>query len=154
LTHSRDYADRQLVEETARADRATRARRRLRTALAATLALLLVAGGTTWLAVNRQQAAQKASQQALFTALSAEADKLAATNPSLAAQLDLVAYRLRPTLQRAVSLIATQNATLSTSLDGGTDRVLSVAISSDGRTVVSGPGDYGKIRLWNLTDSA
>jgi DNA-binding SARP family transcriptional activator/energy-coupling factor transporter ATP-binding protein EcfA2 len=117
LTISRDYADRQLADETARADRAARARSRLRTALAAAIALLLVAGGATWLAVNRQQAAQKASQQALLNAIGAEADRFSTTDPSLAAQLNLVAYRLRPTPQRAATLISTENTALATILN-------------------------------------
>ena len=64
LTASRDYADRELAEEIARADRQTRARRRLVAALAAAISLLLVASGATWLAVNRQQAASDAGRQA------------------------------------------------------------------------------------------
>src|SRR6185312_13864067 len=43
LTASRDYSDRQLQEEIARADRQARASRRLRAALATALCLLLVA---------------------------------------------------------------------------------------------------------------
>jgi DNA-binding SARP family transcriptional activator/energy-coupling factor transporter ATP-binding protein EcfA2 len=153
LTASRDYADRELAEETARADRQTRAQRRLVAALAAAVSLLLVAAGATWLAINGARAAQSATRLAQFTSVSAQADRFGATDPSLAAQLDLVAYRMRPTPQRYTTLLSTENAALSSTLTGHTGQVFSVAFSPNGHTLASGGIDTA-IRLWNVTDPA
>jgi WD40 repeat protein len=103
LTASRDYADRELAEESARADRQARARRRLLAALAAAVSLLLVAAGATRAAVNRQHAADA-------SALRADADRLAAAAatvaaPDLSLLLAAQAYKTERTPQTEAALL-------------------------------------------------
>ncbi len=155
LAASRDYADRELAQETARADRQARARRRLLAALAAALSLLLVAAGATWLAVNRQQAASTAGRQA-------QADRLGA--------LALVTPDLDRSLLLAVQAVRTHDdwetrgdllAVLSRSpqalrqvrgINDQTGSIEHVALTPDGSTLVATEGSGGgHVFTWNAT---
>ena len=57
---------------------------------------------------------------------------------SLAAQLDLTAYRMRPTPDLYTALINAGNTALSTPLAGHTNAVYAVAFSPDGHTLATG----------------
>ncbi|MER6026430.1 AAA family ATPase [Streptomyces sp. NPDC001851] len=116
-----------------------------RTAVAALVALALVAGGTAVIAWKQRD-------DAVFEQVLAEADRVERTDPSLAAQLDLVAHRLRPddegTYSRLISIV---NAPLATPLSGHTGAVYLTSFSPDGKTLATASYDR-TVRLWNVAD--
>ncbi len=144
--------------------RRTRRFRRL-TALAAALliAVLAVAGGFAylWQKASAEESAANAekltAESRLLAAIAneavAEAGQLQSTDPSLAAQLELVARHLDPTPSNTSQLLDTANIPLSSPLTGPTGPVDSVAFSPDGHTLAAGSDD-GTIWLWNVTDPA
>ncbi len=75
-------------------------------------------------------------------------DQLTAADPSLAAQLDLVGYRLSPSPQSAARLRDLAQAPLAALVPGRTGTVTSVAFSPDGR-ILAGGNDEGDLQLWS-----
>ncbi|MFI2201955.1 hypothetical protein ACH47Z_14510 [Streptomyces sp. NPDC020192] len=128
---------------------AVRLRRRTvllsRAAVAALVVLALVAGGSAVIAWQQRD-------DAVFEQVLAEADRVQHTDPSLAAQLDLVAHRLRPgdegTYSRLISIV---NAPLATPLSGHTGAVYLTSFSPDGKTLATASYDR-TVRLWNVAD--
>ena len=78
LAESSAYADRQMAEQVARADREARGRRRTRAVAAGLAAALLVAAVTGGLAVHQQQVAAAEAEAADAAALHADATRLGA----------------------------------------------------------------------------
>jgi WD40 repeat protein len=127
---------------------------RLRRAAAAALAVLtLVSAVTAGLAVHDNSQAVKARNQAITNQVAAEAEQLQATDPSLAAQLDLVNRRLDPTPDNTSRLLSIASIPLSNPLTGPTGPIDAVAYSRGGHTLAAGSTD-GAIWLWNVTDPA
>ncbi|MBV9142420.1 MAG: WD40 repeat domain-containing protein [Pseudonocardiales bacterium] len=139
-----------LAASTAQERRAVRLRRAVLVVLSV---LALVASGAATVALHQRAAAQRERDTAIFNQIIAQADRLRSTDVSLAAQLDLTAYRMRPTPDLRTALIALGNATLSTPLTGHTDSVTSVVFSPDGRTLATSSRDR-TVRLWNVADPA
>jgi WD domain, G-beta repeat len=118
-----------------------------------TLAVLLIAALVAAVIAFQQRAtAQSERDTAIFNQITAQADRLRSTDISLAAQLDLTAYRMRPkNSDLYTALVTLGNAALSTPLAGHTDRVNAVAFSPDRHTLATGSNDQ-TARLWNVTD--
>jgi WD40 repeat protein len=112
-------------------------------ALVATTALVVVF-------VQRNTALQQ-RDQAIYNQAVAEAFKFGTSNTPLAAQLNLAAYRLRPTQDQASRLLAAENTPLSSALTVGTGGVGAVAFSPGGHTLASGTNN-GTVRLWDVAD--
>jgi WD40 repeat protein len=128
-----------------------RAGRRRRAAVAALTTLALLASGAAAFAFQQQATAQAARDNAIIGGITTEAEGLPGSDVSLAAQLDAVAYRMRPSQDTYTNLLTMADSPLSTPLTGATGPVKSVAFSPRGHVLATGSGD-GAIRLWNVTD--
>jgi WD40 repeat protein/transcriptional regulator with XRE-family HTH domain len=132
---------------------ATRGTRRRRSSVAVLTLLTVAALLASVFAFQQRSSSLRQRDQAIFNEISAEAFQISSTNPSLAAQLTLAAYRMRQTQDLATQLLGTENIPLSAPLATNSNSpVESVAVSPDGRTLASGNTD-GVIRLWNIRNS-
>ncbi|MGH4001332.1 MAG: hypothetical protein ACRDTJ_28175, partial [Pseudonocardiaceae bacterium] len=85
-----------------------------RTVLVMLSVLALVASGAAVIAFQQSTVAQQERDTVTFSQITAQADRLSSTDVSLAAQLSLTAYRMRPTPDLHTALVTLGNTALST----------------------------------------
>ncbi|MEV6423501.1 helix-turn-helix domain-containing protein [Streptomyces sp. NPDC051662] len=130
--------------------RATRLRRAVTVGLVV-LALLASAAAIT--AYRQSTTARAERNTAIFHQVRAQADSLRGSQSSLAAQLDLTAYRMRPTPELYTRLVTGANGPLSAALPGHTGMIASVRFGPNGRDLVTVDSD-GVVARWDLTHSS
>ena len=130
---------------------ARRRTRRLRQLVALLAVLLVFAVAATVYAVRAESTATGQRNSALAQKVAGEAMAMRATNPALAAQLALAAYRLDPGADTRSSVLGMFAGPYSTRLLGHTGRVNTAALRPDGRVLATASWD-GTARLWDVTD--
>ena len=112
----------------------------------------LVAASTAWYALAQRGTAQASTREAILNQVTAEADQVSSTDTSLAAELDALAYRMKPTSASATytKLISDADIPLSTVLAVPSGAVNSVAFSPDGRILAGATGSG--LLLWDVSD--
>ncbi|MDQ3154558.1 MAG: helix-turn-helix domain-containing protein [Actinomycetota bacterium] len=141
LAHSEEQASR----ERARRRRGTRRLRRL----TAALAVLVVLAGVLGVDAVRQRAASETQRDlAVSRLLALRANTLLETDPALAGQLAVAAFRTAPTVEaRSAVLSATRFPTVSRLL-GPQGVVQSVATAADGE-LIAATGTDRRVWLWH-----
>ena len=130
-------------------DRRSRTRSRVLNVALAVLSVVALAAVAALSVANARGDHER--DNAIFTQVVAEADRLRTTDPSLAVQLYLTAYRMRATDDLYTALLDTENQPLSTPLPGHVGIVRASALSADGRMLASA-GDDGTVVLDDLTN--
>ncbi|MEU7524921.1 AAA family ATPase [Saccharothrix sp. NPDC042600] len=116
-----------------------------RSAVSVVVVLAIIAITAAVLAVRQRD-------DAVFRQVVAEADRLLETDPSLSAQLDLVAHRMRPEDREVYTrVLSTQGLPLATQLAGHQGAVYLTSFSRDGNTLATASYD-NTVRLWDLRD--
>ena len=148
---ARDFLDASTQRELAEQDAARRRTRRLRQLVAGLVVLVLLAAAAAGIALASQHAIREQRNIAVSKKVANEATALRATNPALATQLSLAAYRLTPTPEARGSLLSTFATPYATRLTDHTSAVYAAEFSPDGRTLATASLDR-VIRLWDVTD--
>ncbi|MFB0620243.1 helix-turn-helix domain-containing protein [Streptomyces sp. AGS-58] len=149
---------------------ARRTVQRMRVLLAALAVLVLLAGSAAGVAFQQRGAAQRERDQALARQMVAEADRLSgrggalqSQDASLAAQLELAAYRTHHAPQTYTDLVSLTTATLfsetpndePTPDKSGNSVPYNEGVSSDAaHGLMAVVGDDGRVRLWDTHDFA
>ncbi|MBV9011405.1 MAG: trypsin-like peptidase domain-containing protein [Pseudonocardiales bacterium] len=112
--------------------------------------VLVVVAGAVGFGISEFQDARYQRSEALSRMAADEANQASATDPALAMQLSLAAYRIAPTLEARSSLLQASTLHAATRILGHSGAFNAVAISPDGRTLAAGSADQ-LVRLYDLT---
>ncbi|MEU2390571.1 hypothetical protein [Streptomyces sp. NPDC007369] len=141
----RDFLDAGIAAEEAAGTSARRRARRLGYLVALLAALVVVAGVATASAVRAGAEVTRQRNDAVAGNLADSVGDLTATEPGLAVQLSLAAYRLSPTPKTRDSLLSA----LMTTVPAHPKEVVALAYRPDGRQLATAGGDH-TARLWQV----
>ncbi|SDW32167.1 WD40 repeat [Amycolatopsis xylanica] len=133
----RDFLTASQDRERAVAERERRHTRRLRLLVAGLAVLTVLAGVATTIAVVQNSASARERDIAVSRQLASEAGQTRLTDPSLAAQLNLAAYRVADTPEARGGLLSASGTVHVTSSKPHSDTITDLAFSADGRTLVT-----------------
>jgi len=146
----RDFLRASLAEQARETTAARRRTTRLRQLLALLTVLLLLTTGATAYALRARQVSVDQRDLAITQKVLSQAAALRATNPALAMELRLAAYRLAPVPEARASLLNMFTTPYAALLTGHVGAVNALAFSPDGRTLAV--GDDRTLRLWDSAD--
>ncbi|SEH00691.1 WD40 repeat [Nonomuraea solani] len=126
---------------------ARRRTRRLRSLVAVLATLVLLTVTATGLALRGQRTLTEERDMAVSRQLAADADRLRGSDPGLAAQIALTAYRVAPTVEARSSLLSAYGGPSVTRLLGPAGVPRRMAFSSDGRLMATADAT---LRLWRI----
>ncbi|TQF01483.1 hypothetical protein E6W39_03510 [Kitasatospora acidiphila] len=129
---------------------AARAVRVRRAVIAGLTVLTLIASTAAVIAFQQRATAQHQRDLAIAGQIATEADRIRATDPSLAAQLDLASDRINPSQDRYTDLLATESSPLATALP---IPAKGPAFDGDGHRMAT-IGTDKTVSLWDTTDPA
>jgi WD40 repeat protein len=120
-----------------------------RAAVAVLAVVALVAAGAAWFAFRQSSAAQASSRAAILNQVTAEADEAAGTDSSLAAELNVLAYQMKPSSATYTKLISAQDTPLATVLPVAPVTPNSVTFSPSGRVLAAATSTG--VQLWDVS---
>jgi len=139
------------VAQAEAADEETRRRtRRLRALVAVTTVFAVLAGVLAVIAADARSDALLARDEALSRQLSLTAERLAETDPSLAAELTVAGYAIAPTTEARSSLLDAAVAPRATRILGGPGST-AMAASPDGALLAVGNSADAEVQLLTRT---
>jgi WD40 repeat protein len=148
----RDFLQASAEHQAAEERTARRRTRGLQQLVAALAVLTLVAGLLAVFAFQQKAAATRQRDLAISRQVAIDANQLRTTEPALAAQLALAAYRVSPTPEARSSLLESYSGPAVTRILGPPGVMQSVAFTHGGTTMAAA-GENAVIRLWNLARS-
>ncbi len=137
--------------------RAARRRGRLLSQLVAVLCVLVLLATSAFVfALHQRSTAAAARDRALSQRIAGQATALRQSNPTMAAQLSLAAYRIADTAESRGSVLSSFNAgngVPTRYLGGHTGSIGAVAYSPNGKFIATGSDDWTAI-LWDAQNPA
>ena len=130
---------------------ARRRTNRLRRLVAILVVLLVLATTAVGSAGYAQHEASQQRDQAVIQKVLSQANALRSTNPGLAAQLSLAAYRLAPDTDTRSSVLTALTTPYAVQVSAHTDLVHGMAISPNGRFLATVSNDKTG-RIWDISD--
>jgi WD40 repeat protein len=127
-----------------------RQRRRLRLLVSGLAVLTVLAGVATSIAVVQSNAANDQRDVAVSRQLATEANQLRLTDPSLATQLSLAAYRVADTPEARGSLLSSSGTTYVDKSKAHPGTIMDIAFTTDGRTLITAGLD-GTTRFFDVS---
>lgn len=132
--------------------RAERRRTRWRRAILAVIGVLVLVAGTAGI-ISVRESDTAAQHAAVIRSenLSVDAAALRATDPGLAAQLSVAAYRSSPTEPAATQLYASANQPVDSYVGAFGDQVTHVAAQASG-PLIAADDSAGRVRMWDIAN--
>lgn len=149
-----EFVDASVQATRAEGVRERRRTRRLRSLVVALTALLLVSAGATVYSIQQTNAADRERDLAVSRQVAGTANRLADSDPALAAQLAVAAYRIAPTVEATSSLITAAGRPAVSRMVRPGGALQAVVVNPAGTLLAAaGAADSDtSVLLWDLRD--